>query len=87
VQPGGGVQTPALHVYIAGHAVAQFPQCAGSVRESTSHPFAAAMSQSRNGPEQVNVHAPAVHAIVAFGSGGHGVHAAPHCVTSVSAAQ
>lgn len=81
------MHTPALHVFIGGHAVAQFPQCAGSVRGSVSQPFAAFMSQSRNGPEHVKVHAPPTHAFIAFGVAGHGVHAAPHCVTSLSAAQ
>ena len=54
------MQTPALHVLPIGQTVAQLPQCAGSVRVSTSQPFAAFMSQSANGPEHVKVHAPAV---------------------------
>ena len=61
------------------------PQFAASVIVLISHPLIAFLSQSAKPALHVDVHAPAVHAAVAFGGTAQTVHMAPHAVASVSA--
>jgi hypothetical protein len=76
------------HVAVAwaafAHTNVQLPQRSGSLRVSTSHPFAALPSQSANPDAHVMAQVPAVHDRVLFGPAGQTVPHVPQFSASVS---